>query len=246
MTSRTGRGYAATGGRPRRDWRGTAIMDAVLETLTGLGLATSAGLNAYIPLLMVGLMSRYTHLITLPPAWHWLANPGVVAIIGALLLVEVIADKIPVVDHVNDVVQTLVRPTAGGLVFGAASTSQTATVTDPSSFFSSNQWVPIAAGVIVSFLVHSTKAAARPVINASTVGFGAPIVSTIEDVVSVAMSAVAIILPALIVVFLIALIVIFFRVRRWRRRRKAEKLARQTAARTPPGPHDGRTLDLRG
>ena len=38
----------------------------LLEALTGIGLATSAGLNAYIPLLIIGLLDRYTNLITLP------------------------------------------------------------------------------------------------------------------------------------------------------------------------------------
>ena len=167
------------------------MLGNVLETLTGIGLATSAGLNAYIPLLMIGLLGRFTHLITLPSGWQWLENGWVLAILAVLLAIEMVADKIPIVDHVNDVVQTIVRPTAGGLAFGAASSSQTVTVSNPGDFFSSHQWLPIAAGILISFVVHSMKAAARPVINATTVGFGAPVASTAEDVFSVAMSFVA-------------------------------------------------------
>ncbi|HEX6873149.1 MAG TPA: DUF4126 domain-containing protein [Micromonosporaceae bacterium] len=217
----------------------------MLELLTGVGLATSAGLNAYIPLLMLGILGRFTSLITLPPSWQWLENGWVLAILAVLLLVEVVADKIPVVDHVNDVLQTLVRPTAGGLAFGAASGAQTVTVTDPGGFFTSNQWVPIVAGVVISFIVHGMKAAARPVVNASTAGFGAPVASATEDVVSVVMSFVAILFPLLIIIFLIGLIGAFVAMRRRRRRRKAEKTARQQAQRLADyGAQDGQTLDL--
>src|SRR5258705_4919327 len=110
-----------------------------LQLLTGIGLATSAGLNAYIPLLMIGLLGRFTNFIELPSSWSWLENGWVLAILGVLLAIEFVADKIPVVDHVNDLVQTVVRPTAGGLAFGAASSSSTVTVSNPGDFFSSNQ-----------------------------------------------------------------------------------------------------------
>ena len=217
-------------GKAEGRWRGGAMLDGVyvLETLTGIGLATSAGLNAYIPLLMIGLLGRFTDLITLPSQWQWLENGWVLAILAVLLAIEFVADKIPVVDHFNDMVQTVVRPTAGGLAFGAASSSQTVTVTDPGSFFGSNQWVPIVAGIVISFFVHSMKAAARPVVNASTVGLGAPVASTAEDVFSVTMSFVAIIFPILIIFFLLFLGWVFYRFRKRRRRKRAEKAEKDT------------------
>jgi hypothetical protein len=199
------------------------LMD-VLGALTGLGLATSAGLNAYIPLLCVSLLARYTDLITLPAGWTWMQNGWVIGIFSVLLAIEFVADKVPVVDHVNDVVQTVIRPTSGGLVFGAASGAQTATVKDPGQFFSGHAWVPIAFGIVAAFTVHSVKAASRPVINATTVGAGAPVVSTIEDIVSVVGSIVAIVLPILVLVFLVGLVLGFVALLRRRRRRKEAKL----------------------
>jgi hypothetical protein len=226
-------------------WRVDAMLGYVLETLTGIGLASSAGLNAYIPLLMIGLLGRFTHLITLPNGWQWLENGWVLGILVALLGIEMVADKIPLVDHVNDLVQTVVRPTAGGLAFGAASGAQTVTVSDPAQFFSSNQWVPIVSGMAISFVVHAMKAMARPVINASTVGLGAPVASTAEDIFSVVMSFVAILFPILIVVFVILMIWVFVLMRRRRRRRRAEKLARAEEQRiTRQAARDGDTLDL--
>jgi hypothetical protein len=201
----------------------------VLEVLTGTGLAASAGLNAYIPLLILGLLGRYTSLIDLPGGWQWLSNGWVIAILAVLLAVEVVADKIPMVDHVNDVVQTVVRPTAGGLAFGAGSSSQTVTVSDPGQFFASRQWVPIVVGLLIAFGVHGVKAAARPVINAATVGIGAPIASTAEDATSIVVSVIAIILPALVLVFLLGLGVFLFWIVRRRKDRRRERRAARAA-----------------
>ena len=192
----------------------------MLEALTGTGLAASAGLNAYIPLLTMGLLARYSDLIDLPSGWQWLSNGWVVAILAVLLAIEVVADKIPVVDHFNDVVQTVVRPTAGGLAFGAGSASETVTVSDPGSFFSTHQWVPVAAGVIIALGVHGLKAVSRPVVNATTAGVGAPVASTAEDVSSIVMSVLAILLPILVLLMLVVLIssaIWVFRRRRARR-----------------------------
>ena len=195
----------------------------VLEVLTGTGLAASAGLNAYIPLLTMGLLARFTDAIGLPTGWQWLSNGWVLAILTVLLLIEMVADKVPVVDHVNDVVQTVVRPTAGGLAFGAGSTSETVTVTDPGAFFSSHQWVPIAAGVLIALTVHGVKAASRPVVNATTAGFGAPVASTAEDFGSVVMSLLAILLPVLVLIALVLLVLLAVWVLRRRRQRRREK-----------------------
>jgi hypothetical protein len=202
-------------------WTSDAILGNVLEALTGTGLAASAGLNAYVPLLVMGLLDRFTGAVHLPGGWAWLSNGWVLLILAVLLSIEMVADKVPVVDHVNDVVQTVVRPTAGGLAFGAGSESRTVTVSDPGSFFASHQWVPVVAGILIAFCVHGVKATARPVVNISTAGFGAPIVSTIEDFGSVAMSLLALLLPVLVLVGLLLMVWFAVWVVRRRRRRRA-------------------------
>lgn len=194
----------------------------MLELLTGTGLAAAAGLNAYIPLLLVGLGSRFFDWIALPDAWAWLGNEWVLGILGVLLVIEIVADKIPVVDTINDWIQTIVRPAAGGILFGTGTTSETVAVTDPASFFASNQWVPIVIGIVLSLLVHTGKTLARPAANAATAGFAAPVLSAAEDVSSVVLSIVAILLPALVIVGVIAIgIGLVALVRRRRRARAA-------------------------
>jgi hypothetical protein len=196
----------------------------VIEALTGTGLAAAAGLNAYIPMLALGLLSRFTDLVTLPHGWAWLENPWALGILGVLFVVEVVADKVPAVDHVNDIVQTVVRPAAGGIVFGSGTASQTPAISDPGGFLASGGWVPVAIGVVLALTVHLGKAGTRAVANTATVGVAAPVLSTVEDVSSVALVAAAILLPALVAVLVIALIVgLVFLVRTARRRRAARR-----------------------
>ena len=180
----------------------------MLEFLTGTGLAVSAGLNAYVPLLAIGLSARFLDFVTLPESWAWLENPWVLAVLGLLFAIEIVADKTPVVDSVNDWLQTIVRPTATTLA-----------VTDPAAFFSSNQWVPVALGAGIALIVHLTKATVRPVVNVATVGLATPVISAVEDTGSIAVSILAILLPILILL-VIPLVVwmIWWTVRRRKKR----------------------------
>lgn len=204
----------------------------MLEFLTGAGLATAAGLNAYIPLLILGLSSRLFDFVNLPPAWAWLENEWVLGIIGALLVLEIVADKIPAVDTVNDWIQTIVRPAAGGIVFGSGSSTQTALVTDPAAFFTSDAWVPVLIGIVLALVVHGGKMFARPAANMMTAGAAAPVLSTAEDLSSVVLSVLAILIPILVIVGIAGLVVGFVLLLRRRRRLKQERAAAKLAAST--------------
>lgn len=199
----------------------------MLEMLTGAGLAASAGLNAYIPLLVLGIAGRYLDFVQLPAAANWLTNGWVIAILTLLLAFEVIADKIPAVDTMNDAVQTFVRPTAGGIAFGTGAASETAVVTDPGTFFTSSAWIPIVVGVIIALVVHGGKALLRPPVDAASGGVGAPIMSTIEDAGSLTMSILALLAPLLmllvLVAVLIALWIVYSRYQRWQSYRKSRR-----------------------
>jgi hypothetical protein len=174
----------------------------MLELLTGLGLASAAGLNAYIPMLVLGLAGHFLSFVKLPAGWEWLSNEWVLLILAALLLIEIVADKIPVVDTINDWLQTIVRPAAGGILFSSGTGTQTLLVQDPAAFFQSDKWVPIVLGIVIALVVHIVKSSARPVANAVTGGMAAPVLSTVEDVSSVALSIAAILLPILTIVIL--------------------------------------------
>jgi hypothetical protein len=169
-----------------------------MELLTGIftafGLSASAGLNAYIPLLLVGLIARYTDLMRLSAPWDTLANPWIILMLCLLVIIEMLADKVPAVNHVNDLVQTLIRPAAGAIAFAASAN----VVTDISPVLA------LASGLLVAGTVHVAKAGAlRPAVTATTGGAGNIPVSIAEDIVSTVLSILAIVLPILVGTLLI-------------------------------------------
>lgn len=193
----------------------------MLAALTGTGLSAAAGLNAYIPFLVVALVARFTDLIVLPAGYEWMTSGWAIGVGSLLLLAEAVLDKIPAVDTVNDAIQTFIRPSVGGLIFSATSA---ASEIDRSTWMADHPWVGVVLGVVVAGLVHTGKMAARPVVNGATVGLGAPVVSTVEDGASIGLSVLAILAPVFVVVALgllaWLLVWMWLRVREWRRSRR--------------------------
>lgn len=189
----------------------------MLVALTGIGLSAAAGLNAYVPFLVVALLARLTDVVALPSALTWMESWWAIGVGTVLLLTDVVLDKVPLVDTVNDAVQTVIRPATGGVVFAATAAAEDV---EGSTWVQDHPWVAAVAGVVVAALVHAGKATARPVVNAATGGVGGPVVSTVEDGVSVGLSLVAVFLPVLVVVVLGALVWGFVVLMRRRRRRR--------------------------
>lgn len=193
----------------------------MLEFVVGSGLATAAGLNAWMPLLVLGLADRFLPAVELPAGWAWLSSDLALWIVGALLVIEIVADKIPAVDSVNDAIQTFVRPAAGGIAFGAGASAETVRVDDP-DLFTGTAWVPVVVGIVIALGVHVLKSMARPAANVASAGLAAPLVSTAEDVTSLTLSVLAILLPLVALVVMIGLVVaLVLAVRWWRARRRA-------------------------
>lgn len=138
--------------------------------------------------------------------------------VAVLLFVEIVADKVPALDSINDAIQTFVRPTAGGIVFGSGTAAQTNAVADPGAFAQSGQWIPVAIGVVVALVVSLTKSAVRPAANVATAGIAAPVLSTVEDGISVGLVFVAILVPVLVLVAVVVLVWAGWRLLRRRRR----------------------------
>jgi len=182
-------------------------MDALFGIMTAFGLSASAGLNAYIPLLVVGVVAHYTDWINLKPPYDMLANPWVLIVVGVLLIIEMLADKIPAVNHVNDIIQTGIRPAAGAIIFAAS--AHVITNVHPI--------IAIICGLLVAGSVHVVKSAAvRPMVTATTGGTANVPVSIAEDVIAASVSFLSIVIPVLAGVFLVifvALIIWLF----WRR-----------------------------
>jgi hypothetical protein len=174
-------------------------MDKFLGIFTSFGLSTSAGLNAYLPLLIVSLVARFTNLIRLNEPFDALESWWAIGVLVVLTTIEILADKIPIIDSIQDVVQTIFRPVAGAILF-AANANAIADV---------HPVLAMICGLIVAGTVHVVKSTARPVVTATTGGTANPVLSTVEDVISALTAFLAILLPTLVaIILLIATIII--------------------------------------
>ena len=189
-------------------------MSELLSIFSAFGLSTSAGLNAYIPLLVVSLLAKFTNLIELQKPWDVLTDWWIIGLLGVLLVIEFFADKAPAINHVNDIIHTVVRPAAGAIVFAASAN----VITEIHPVLS------LAMGLLISGGVHATKSlAVRPAVTATTAGAGNVVVSVVEDIIATILSILAVILPVLLACVLVV-ITAWVVMRIVRRRRREEEL----------------------
>ena len=172
----------------------------ILGIFSAFGLSASAGLNAYIPLLVVALLARFTNLLKLQQPWDALSSWWIIGLLVVLSLIEFFADKVPAVNHINDIIQSFIRPAAGAIVFAASAN----VLTEVSPILSLGCVVLVAGGV------HAVKSViVRPAVTATTAGTGNVPVSILEDIISTIVSILSVVVPILVAVLLIILIAWF-------------------------------------
>ena len=182
----------------------------LLGVFSAFGLSASAGLNAYIPLLIVALLAKFTNLIELRQPWDALTSWWIIGLLVVLSIVEFFADKATAVNHINDIVQTFVRPAAGAIAFAASAH----VVTDIHPVLS------LVLGLLIAGGVHATKSVVvRPAVTATTGGAGNIPVSVAEDLTSTIISILSVVVPVIIACILI-LITSWVIYRLWVRARK--------------------------
>ncbi|MQY22134.1 DUF4126 domain-containing protein [Nocardia macrotermitis] len=189
------------------------ITSAVGAVLGAFGLSGAAGLNAWLPLFVVGVADRMGW-IDLGQPYHWLSSTLVLAGIAVLLVVDLVCDKIPAVDSAIHALGTVIAPTSGGILF-AADTSLNAHV--PTA-------VAAVLGAVVAGGVHVGRSTSRPLVTGTTAGVGNPVVSILEDVSSMALTVLALVVPIAAFVVVVALLIglgwLGFRAVRWARSRR--------------------------
>jgi hypothetical protein len=182
---------------------------------SAFGLSASAGLNAYIPLLIVALLAKFTNLLKLSEPWDALTSWWVIGVIIVLGVIEFFPDKIPAVDHINDVIQTIFRPAAGAILFAAAAN----VVTEIHPVLS------MVLGLLTAGSVHAVKSLAiRPAVTAATGGLGDAPVSLLEDATAAVVSVLAVVVPVLVTCLLIiATSLVVMRIYRRSKEKQAER-----------------------
>lgn len=193
-------------------------VDLLQSMALGIALAACAGLRAWLPLFAVGLSVRFG-VLPMGDSFQFLGSNTALTVFVVATVIEMIADKIPVVDHALDALSTFLKPIAGVVL--AASVMWT--VDDPI--------VALALGVMVgapaAVLPHTAKSTLRAVVSPITAGLAAPILSVLEDIIAFGLVALAILAP-----FVVAAGVILFGLMtgKFMRKRLSQQNTQPTAA----------------
>jgi Domain of unknown function (DUF4126) len=182
-------------------WIGTVAL--------AVGLAAAAGLRAWLPLLVAGVVARLG-VADLGPSFAWLASWPALGLLGVATVVEIAGDKIPVVDHALDAVGTFIRPLTGTVAAAAALVH----VHDP--------LIALVLGLVVgapaALAPHVAKSTLRGVSTGTTAGLANPFLSLLEDALSLFIAVLAFVVPVLALLFVVAGVWLTWR---WLRRGRA-------------------------
>ena len=187
----------------------SALAEFLPALAMAIALAASAGLRAWLPLLLAGSLARLG-VLDLGPSYQVLASNEALVLFGVATAIELIGDKIPAVDHALDLIGTPLRPLAGALLAAAV----LGTVTDPLT----SVVLGTAVGAPSALVPHAAKSAVRAASTTMTGGLANPVLSLIEDAISLATFLLAVLVP-LLVVALLGLTL--YLASRWLRHRRA-------------------------
>jgi predicted permease len=171
----------------------TAVCAAIAA---GIGLAACSGLRAFLPLFAAGLAARFLNW-PLAPHVAWLASNAALVAFGIGAVLEIVADKVPFLDHGLDLVHTLVAPVVAVLVSVSAWTQLAP---------SHGLLLSLLAGAPVALAVHTLAATARVTSSAASAGIANPVLSVGEDVTTIIGLLLAFLAPLVLGVALVAVI----------------------------------------
>lgn len=172
----------------------SAVFSWVTTISLAVALAASAGLRAWLPLLVAGVLAR-AGIADLGDGFGWLASWPALGLFGLATVLEIAGDKIPALDHGLDVVGTFVRPLTGALAAAAA----LAQIHDP--------MIALVIGLLVgaptALAPHAAKASARAVSTGTTGGLANPVISVLEDITAFAVAVLAFVIPIVVAALVI-------------------------------------------
>lgn len=160
----------------------------------GIGLAACAGIRAWLPLLMAGGLARWG-IIELGPSFQFIAGNRALILFGVATVIEILADKVPAVDHALDSISTVLRPAAGSLL--AASVLWQ--VSDPLTALA----LGVAVGAPTSLVPHAAKSLLRAASTTFTGGLANPLISILEDLMTVALFVLTVLVPVVVAAVLV-------------------------------------------
>jgi hypothetical protein len=178
----------------------------ILPALLGLGLASATGLRTFLPLLMLAVATRFDLFgLRLNDQMAWLVSTPAIAALGVAAAAEFLGDKVPAVDHGLNLLGYVTRPVAGAVAAGRV-------------FWALDPATAAIAGVIVgapaALAFNAAQCGVRIGSTATTGGLGNPVVSLVEDALSVVTVILAFLAPIVVPVLLVLLMIVVFRLGR--------------------------------
>jgi hypothetical protein len=179
-------------------------MELLLQLLMGISLAACAGLRAWMPLLLLGILGRAGY-VPLNDSFELLTHTGTLAALGVATVVEVLGDKVVAVDNLLDSLGTFLRPAAGTVLAGSLLTGMSPEL---------SLILGLVTGGGAALAVHSGKSVVRAGVTATApahAGAGNAALSVAEDVLAFGGIWAAILVPVIAFVVLVVLAFFAFR-----------------------------------
>jgi uncharacterized membrane protein len=192
---------------------------------TPFGLAFASGINAYLPLLSFAIATRWLHLYKVNPNFAFITSDWFLVVLVILTILDFVADKIPVLDHIWDATQTVMRPIMGALVAAAGIPNLAGTLhlsesnhhllgttiavisTVPAGGV--GLLVVLVIGGLLAMMSHTVKATTRLVSTLTTAGLFNIVLSFLEDGLVLLLILLSFFIPVVMLILLV-LFVLFF------------------------------------
>jgi uncharacterized protein DUF4126 len=192
---------------------------------TPFGLAFASGINAYLPLLSFAIAARWLHLYKVNPNFAFITSDWFLAVLVILTILDFVADKIPVLDHIWDATQVVIRPIMGALVAAAGipnlavtlhlsesshhllGTTIAAISTVPTEGI--GLLVVLVIGGLLAMMSHTVKATTRLVSTLTTAGLFNIVLSFLEDGLVLLVILLSLFIPVVMLILLVLFVVFF-------------------------------------
>ena len=173
-----------------------------IQIALGICLSACAGLRAFLPLLIIGILQKMGYL-QVGQTFEWIGSTPSLIIFGTATVIEIVGDKIPVVDNTLDSAGAFIKPIAGTILFSTV-------------IIKMNPVFAVVLGIIaggsISELIHLKKATIRGGSTTMTAGVANPILSIAEDISAFIGTALSIIAPILALILLVIFLAVSFHI----------------------------------
>jgi hypothetical protein len=179
-------------------------LDTLIEVLLGISLSVAAGFRVFVPLLVLSGASVVAHL-NLPTDFDWLETPQALVVFAIACLLEITGYYVPWLDHLLDIVSTPAAVITGTVVAASLTPDINPIAQWTLALIAGGGAAGLTKGVMNLFRLTSTAASG---------GLTNPILATVELVLAVTLSVLAVTVP-LVAGALLLILLIFGIQRLW-------------------------------